>query len=252
MKFFLRYFFPITYFQATRLNRWAYVAYNGLIEWIPALALSLFYNNFNTNIVLVVVLSYLAFICIYEIGYITNDFFSEKFEKDPRGRSSQINISNFVIWSLIITRLLFFLLFSYLLGTLINPLWLTFHAMLLITFVLHNSLSSELRISTFFSLSSFRFFAPILISLNSQVLFILIPTILLNNSLYRTLVYGSNKNIFVIKNRESIRFKLIHYLNCLPLSVFLSVFFESFLPLGFCLYFILVWTLYSRFKESRS
>lgn len=250
MKIFLRYFLPVSYFQATRLNKWVYVAYNGLVEWIPALALALFYNDFAVSVAGKVLLSYLAFISLYEIGYITNDYFSEKFETDPRGRLEQINGNSSVIYGLIFVRVLFFAVFSYLLGHLTNPLWLTFYSMMLLTFLLHNTVSTELRIPSFFSLSSFRFFAPIIVLLDVKVLIILIPVILLNNSLYRTIVYSSNKGIFILKNRESIKFKLIFYFNCLPFNIFLSVFFKSFLPVGFCIYFILIWIVYSRIKQN--
>ena len=244
MKFFLRHFLPITYFQVTRLNRWALVGYNGLVEWIPALGLSYYYNDFRAGILWTVVLSYLAFICIYEIGYFTNDFYSERFEKGPRGRAEKLNVGQFVIWSLIIVRIAFFILFSYLLGVMDNRVWWAFHGALAVTFAMHNILPNELRIPTFFGLSTFRYFAPVILTLGAPVLIILIPTILLNNSLYRSTVYLGNKNIFAAENRHGLIFKMAFYLGCLPLSVFLSIFFGSYLPIMVCLYFIAIWLFY--------
>jgi len=251
MRLFFRYLFPLTYFQATRLNRWDLVAYNGLVEWIPALALSLYFQSATLITAGVVLASYLAFICVYEIGYITNDAFSEKFEESPRGRSGQLGSSKAVVWALVVTRLVFWILISFGLGVLDNPIWVAFHLALLSTFVLHNVLVNEHRVATFFCLSTFRYFAPMIVTVPPVVLTILIPAVLLNNSLYRTTVYVRNKTTG-LQDKPSIKSKLAFYLACVPTSIFLSVFFGSLLPLVVCVYFILIWLLYwltSRFSR---
>jgi len=251
MSFFLRHVLPITYFQATRLNRWELVGYNALVEWLPAFALSLFYNNFEFSIVPLVLLSYLAFISIYEIGYITNDFFSERFENDPRGRAEKLDTTSLIVFLLIGTRLLYFLVFSYILGALGNPLWWAFHGTLLLTFGLHNSIPSEMRIPTFFGLSTFRFLAPVILTLKLPLLAILLPTIMINNSLYRVTVYLRNKDSSKKQVGQNIKFKLVFYVGCLPFSILLSVIFGSILPIGVCLYFFLVWLFYWTISKRR-
>ena len=243
MKLFLRYFLPITYFQATRLNRWDLVAYNGLVEWVPAIALSLFFGSVALETVGTVVLSYLAFICVYEIGYITNDALSESFEDDPRGRSELFVTSSLSIWALVGARVVFWFLISFLLGALGNAVWIGFHSTLLITFILHNSVRNEHRTATFFGLSTYRYFAPMILTLSPAILTVLLPTILLNNSLYRTTVYVRNKTNG-IQSKPSVGSKLAFYAACMPLSIFLSVFFASIIPIVVCLYFVCIWLLY--------
>lgn len=243
MKLFFRYFFPISYFQSTRLNRWDLVAYNGLVEWLPALLLALFYNNFSLLTIGNVLLSYLAFICVYEIGYIVNDAYSERFEEDPRGRSERFDEIRWTIWALIGIRLLFWTLITYFLTGFSNIIWIIFHVSLLITFLLHNSVRNEYRTATFFGLSTFRYFAPMILVVPYSALTILFPAVLLNNSLYRTTVYVRNKNSGQTST-PSAKGKLTFYLACLPLSIFFSVFFLSPLPTMVCLYFMAVWIFY--------
>lgn len=244
MKFFLRHFLPITYFQATRLNRWALVGYNALVEWLPAIALSLYYNNFDLAVIRIVLLSYLGFICIYEIGYITNDFLSERFETDPRGRSKELSVTAAWVVALIGARVIFFFAITYFLGAIDNVLWWVFHGTLAATFAMHNLFPSAWRIPTFFGLSTYRYFAPIIIALSPAVLTILLPALVLNNSLYRTTVYLRNKNGDPSDESGGVGFKLAFYIACLPFSIFLAMYFGSPLPVVICGYFLLIWILF--------
>lgn len=244
MSFFFRYFLPITYFQDSRLNRWALVGYNGLVEWLPAFALSIAYSGLSVSTFTSVILNYLTFICIYEIGYITNDYYSERYESRPRGRLGSIisRVGNAEIIGVIIARLLVFGLIGYFVGGFSEIKWIAFNSMLAATFFLHNILPSKSRVSTFFSLSSFRFFAPMLLTVPNEVLYVLFPTVLLNNSLYRVTVYIRNKSSLGDEAGEAVSYKIWFYFGTIPFSVFLSIFFWSPLPIGLCLYFLLIWS----------
>jgi len=250
MTFFFRYFLPFSYFKSTRLFNLNYAAYHILLEGVPVLLLTLIYSNYSVNALSTALLSYLAFICIYEIGYITNDFYSEKFEEDPRGRSKDKNVALLIIWSLIIVKTIFFLLFSYLLGSLNNFIWWTFHIMLMMTFIFHNIRMKEYRLSTFFSLSVFRFMAPLVLCLPGEIFLFLSSVVMLNYSLFRVITYGVNKNLIEISNRDTTKFKFVYYINCLPLNVLLSVSYRSFLPIIFCLYYIFLWIICSKMRIS--
>ncbi len=240
MKFFLRHLFPISYFQATRLNRWALVGYNGLVEWIPALALALFYNDFQVSVIQVVLLSYLGFICIYEIGYITNDFLSERFEAEPRGRSSNFPDETIWIWLLVIARIAIFLIITAFLEVLDSSLWWGFHLGLAVTFGMHNAFPSAWRVPTFFALSTFRYLAPIILVIDPNVLVVLLPAVLINNSLYRTTVYVKNKSTSPV--HDGVGQKFAFYLASLPLSIVFAIQSRSILPLIVCVYYMVIWT----------
>ena len=244
MKTFLRFFFPATYFEATRVPSIALKIYNVLVEGVPALALSLYFNEPSIRVLLTVLLSYIAFISIYEIGYLTNDYYSETFEKAPRGRAARFGGRAVVVQALIVSRLLFFAICTYLLGTSGSVVWWTFHGTLLVTFILHNSLPSDQRTATFFALSAYRFLGAVIVALSPAILAVLLPAVLLNHSLYRTTVYLRSKNERADGGIASVSSKFAFYAGCLPFSILLSLFFGSYLPVALCVYFILVWVLY--------
>ena len=246
MRFFLRYCLPITYFRTSRLNRLQLVAYNGLVEWIPAFALSFYYAGISTTVFSTVVASYMAFISLYEIGYITNDFFSERAEANPRGRRQGLEetAGALQVWAIIFVRLIWFAIFTLFLGVHLDTRWIVFQTALAVTFTLHNLLPPEARVTTFFGLSTFRYFAPIILILPIEILTILLPTILLNNSLYRVTVYLRNKNNRMPDGPESVGLKFAFYVGALPLSGTLAFLLSSWLPLAVCTYFMLIWALF--------
>lgn len=243
MSLFLRFLLPATYFEATRVPTFALKVYNGLVEWLPALAFGLYFNEFRPGAVVIVLLSYAAFISVYEIGYLTNDLLSERFEDDPRGRAARFAGREWVVYALISARIFFFLLCTFLLGVTDSGLWWAFHASLLAVFAMHNTLPNEMRIATFFGLSAYRFLGPLVVALAPQTLAVLIPAVLLNHSLYRTTVYLRGK--FGTANvAESVPAKIGFYAGCLPLALLLSYLYGSWIPAGLCVYFGFVWVFY--------
>ncbi len=237
---------PMSYFIKTRLNRLAYVGYNGLVEWLPALLLGLWYSKGMSGaaVVLTLLASYAAFICIYEIGYICNDSFSELYESDPRGRLDDLALSKRAIVFLVAIRLAIFGIITSLLGVGSDPLWIGFYFCLIATFVLHNILPSNQRIGTFYALSTFRFYAPLILLLNQGELVFLLPIVLINNSLYRTKTYILNKSAAEIAEKETDRSKIIYFLTLLPLNCLVTFLEGSFLPLVANFYMLLVWAIY--------
>ena len=243
MSLFLRFFFPATYFEATRVRPTALKIYNGLVEWLPAIVLALYFNDFRPAVIVTVLLSYVAFIALYEIGYLTNDLHSERFEEAPRGRASRLNGMTTAVYALIAVRIVFFILCTFLLGVSSSAIWWVFHGSLLAVFLLHNTFSSEMRIATFFCLSAYRFFGPLVIVLPVGALLVLVPAVLLNLSLYRTTVYIRSK--FENANvAESVSAKLGFYAGCLPFSFVLSYLYGSWIPSVLCIYYGCVWIFY--------
>lgn len=244
MTFLLRNLLPFTYFQFSRLNKWKYVVYHFILEWLPAIFLALYYNNFAPQVLTTLFLNYLAFICIYEIGYLTNDFFSEKFEDAPRGRMSNFSGGQTIIWILIIFRLCVFVFLTFFLNVQTNTFWWLFFGSMLATFIFHNLRLRDYRISSFFSLSVFRFIAPLILCLPPEIVKMLFGVIMLNYSLFRTITYIENKNIVELPQKNETNFKLFYFINCFPLGFVLSFYFDSFVPIIFCIYYMVMWLFY--------
>lgn len=241
MRFLLRNLLPFSYFQTTRLNSIRLAVYHLLLEWIPAALLALYFNPQEPGSLITLLLAYAAFISIYEIGYIVNDFFSERREAEPRGRLAEMDVKQWAIIALILFRVAVFAGLTFALGVQANVLWWVFYLGLAATFALHNSGKNDHRLSSFFGLSVFRFLAPLVIVVPLQGLMMLLPAVMLYYSLFRAITYGAAKGLVTIGTRETIQFKLIHYLNIVPLSVLFAVIFGSPIPVYFCSYYLLFW-----------
>lgn len=242
---FFRFIIPLSYFQFSRLNSWTYAGYHALLEWIPVIAVSFYYSSFDPKVFLVLGGSYIAFICIYEIGYLFNDFYSERFESDSRQRSKNVAITFPVLLGLGIVRLAIFVLLTYLLGGLNSYVWWTFFLMLAVTFLLHNVRPKESRTSTFFCLATFRFCAPLLLCVSQPVFLVVLLATMLNYSLFRLMTYGKSKGLFIEFDKAVKNFQSTFFVNCVPLNIFIAVFTGSFLPIVAGVYYLLIWTGYN-------
>lgn len=251
MSFLLRNVLPFTYFQFSRLNNVKHLVYHFLLEWLPAPIIALYYNNFDTSVLVTFFITYLAFISIYEIGYLTNDFFSEKFESTPRGRMADLSVSQTTVYILIFVRLIAFVFFTFILNAQNNGYWWIFFAMMLLTFTIHNIRIKSFRISSFFSLSFFRFTAPLILVLPLNILNMLFPVVMLYYSLFRTIAYIENRNGNSAPNKSETSLKIIYFINAFPLGIVLAISYNSFLPIIFCLYYICIWFFYGTVLKMR-
>lgn len=236
--------FPFTYSLTSRFDRWSYVIYHCLLEWIPAIVLAGYYVGLTPGTALAVFLNYLAFISLYEIGYLTNDFLSEKVEADPRGRAKKYEITSLSLSLLIAVRLAAYIAISYYLGNLSQLLNWIFFAALTIIFALHNTFDPSRRLATFVGLSVLRFVGPIYLLLPLDVLRIVLPAVLLNYSFLRMITYGGNKGLIMIEQRKAPTFKLSHYAALIPLNLFMAAIYDSLLPLIFGCGYMLMWGIY--------
>ncbi|MBX3243613.1 MAG: hypothetical protein KF685_03985 [Acidobacteria bacterium] len=240
---FFKYFLPFTYFAASRVKGLQIFVYHVVIEWLPAVMIVAYFSGLSADTAVRLGLYYLAFISIYEIGYLTNDFIAEKKEHDPRGRSKEVSLNNAGLLALIASRIAFFLLITWALELFNDTLWWAFYVSLSVSFFFHNYLANQYRLPTFTVLSIFRFFAPFVFLIQKDALLILLPVVIFNYSLFRLLSYGASKGLVTLKNREAAKFKMLYYASILPLSVFITILFSSPLPVAATLYYLAAWLL---------
>ncbi len=106
-------------------------------------------------------LTYTAFISIYELGYMANDLHAAKNESDGRRRGPQAAARLWVAaW--VLFRALTFVVVTFVLGQLLQVAWWMFFIALAGVFFVHNCLDDrEMKTGTFAWLAWFRFMAPI-------------------------------------------------------------------------------------------
>lgn len=242
----LLFILPMSYFIKTRLNTLKLFVFHSYYEWIPAFLFLLYKIGDISTTIENFFLSYIAFICIYELGYIYNDFESIKNESSPRLRfrgADKIDSITIGIWVTI--RIIIFLLITYHFNLYLSLKWILFYIVLFVSFLAHNLLKSkELKYVTFINLSFFRFLSPIFIFLDNNFLKEIIPLVLIYYSLYRGIGYLDSKSLLQSNNRKTKSFKLGFYIFLLPISLFLSSVFSNFIPLIMNLYFGFFWFFY--------
>jgi hypothetical protein len=238
----LFFFIPFGYFLKTRLNTRSALLFHGYAEYLLGV-LMLIYAGWEPMMAVVnFILAYLAFISVYEIGYIVNDFISVKFEHKPRKRLGDLELPTTTVYIGIAIRIIVFLVLTWWLHQLVSSLWWTYYLTLSFVFFLHNILKrKEYKIFTFISLAVLRFYAPIFLFLDTAFLVTTISGVLLFYVFFRTITYIDSKGLLMIPSRTSFGFKTNYYLILLPISFLISLLSNQFFTLWLNLYYLLFW-----------
>lgn len=247
------FFFPFAYFVGTRLNTIKNMVFHAYFEWGAAFLVLIFFQEMPLfESVKAFAIGYLAFISVYEIGYITNDVISARYEDSPRNRlGDEVSTVMPLLW--ILVRLGVFLCITFWQGYEQSPLWWGFYAALAISFLLHNTLRNvDFRLISFLNLSVFRFFGPFFIFIAPTVAQMIFPVVLLHYSFYRSLIYMDSKDLLKVPSRKSPLFNFSYFLITLLITLFFAGLSVSWKPLYLSLYFLIFTLCYylfgSRFK----
>lgn len=215
MNFF--YLFPFSYFYQTRLKEGA-ISFHILFEWLAALWLVAWIGDGATipQDVLALFLSYIAFISVYELGYMTNDLYASKYEKNGRRRGPQ-GASYLWVSLWVASRLLTFFSCTALMNLFFDASWWLFFAALVAVFTLHNFLDDrEMKTATFSWLAWFRFMAPVIFVISiDQIMGVGLAAVFGYVS-YRKLGYMDSKGLLFMPGRKRMSFRLFFFL--IPLA----------------------------------
>ena len=204
---------PFLYVFYSRLKDRSTILFFLINEWIPWITITTLFSKYNINIsFFFLIISYLSFISIYEIGYIINDYYSSQFEDKGRLRKIiKVNNITFSYW--IFIRLLTFILFSIFLPFGDSQEWYLFYFILAIFFLFHNFIrNKELKIISFFWLAFLRFSAPVIFLLRSDSIISLALVASLIYIPFRFLSYLNSKGFLLMKNRNSPDFISLYFI----------------------------------------
>ena len=218
----LLYLFPFSYFHATRL-RGGSIAFHALFEWLAAALLVTILGALPPFQALGhALLVYIAFISLYEIGYLANDLFGAQRESDGRHRGPQgAGVGWISIW--IVVRAVAFVGLTLVLGQQGSAAWWGFFLALATVFALHNLLDDrELKVGTFLWLSWFRFMAPVIFVLDDKYRMGVAFAAAIAYAAFRQLGYLDSKGLLNMPGRQRMRFRLVFFL--MPLAGVLAVF----------------------------
>lgn len=192
------------------------------VDLVPSLlTCALFAQGPVISNILLALVFYVAFISVYEIGYIVNDYVSVGWEASPRKRGPK-PAGPWLLSAWILSRILTFFVAAHFLPALDQLFW-GFYLCLIVVFAAHNFLKRlELKFCTFYWLSISRFVAPtfFLLSPSDRPSLLLAATVLY--STIRSLSYLDSKGMLSMPGRKSSSFRLAYYTAPLPLVVALG------------------------------
>ena len=193
---------PFTYFWSTRL-RSSSIGFHVLFEWLAAAVLVVQLSPepwllfFSQSL-----LAYLAFISVYEVGYLSNDLIAASGEAGGRMRAPQgTGCGWFTAW--VVTRVLAFIAVTHVLHQLGSWTWWAFFCALAVVFAMHNRITdSEIKAGTFLWLSWFRFMAPIMFVIPSRYLLGVAFACAMSYSAFRQFGYLDSKGLLLMPGRK--------------------------------------------------
>lgn len=239
----LRFLFPFSYFLQSRLKGKKDILFHFWYEWLICVVLLAFIRDWNwLPAIRQFLLGYIAFISIYELGYFANDIYAVRYEENPRLRIKNFNPSNTTITIWVLFRLAVFASVCHYLQLWDNVAWWVYYAALAIVYYLHNTLKNkQLKVTTFFQLAFFRFFAPVFIFFTTDNWLVVLVPVIVNYVLYRTITYMDSKNLLKMPDRPLLSFKISYYLLFLPVMIFYAIMCNSLMPVIIHVYYLFFW-----------
>ncbi|MCR6722497.1 MAG: hypothetical protein NVV59_19890 [Chitinophagaceae bacterium] len=237
---------PFTYFFTSRVKKPSGLMFTAVNEWVISVGILYYFLGDLTTSIRDFAIGYISFITVYEIGYLFNDFYSIRYDANPRKRMGDKPISNlwFSVW--VLARVLIAISIFIFLKWYNQPEIITVYAVLAIAFFLHNYLKSDqLKLMTFLNLATLRFFIPLVPFLNAAQLNLLLPAILVTHILYRFISYANSKSLVNIPDREKPSFRISFFALALLLGIAFWQMSGHPMPLFICGYYLVAWILFS-------
>ncbi|MBA83432.1 hypothetical protein ACSSNL_00535 [Thalassobius sp. S69A] len=153
---------PFLYAYFSRMKGLRGFGFNALTLWAPGLILTAGLTEASLGLILTLYFTgYLAFISVYELGYLMNDTWGLRHDSTPR-RRIQVDYPKPFYPAFVLVRLGTVLTMGYVLGLLGMPAFWGVLALLGAAILAHNLLTrEEFKMMTFFQMSLLRFSTPV-------------------------------------------------------------------------------------------
>ncbi len=240
---------PFGYAVASRYHWPRDFMVNALTAWVPGVILVAQLGDLSAGVAIAsYLLGYVAFICIYELGYLANDTIGLRHDPTPRRRVDFSPSPGFLA-GFVAIRLGTFLVVSMALGVATSGLYWAAITALVTTLVAHNTLRAvELKFYTFLQLSLLRFALPVvpvlIVKGGMEAILTTFATALLLFTLPRFLTYLDAKGRLSLPERKARSYHLKAHLAVSPLIALLSVLSHEAAPMICLIWGVLVQTAY--------
>lgn len=209
----IAYLIPFIYFSSTRIVDRRSLMICVVFEWCAQVMLVLAFGSGGYAERFVEAFAcYVAFISLYEIGYLINDLVASKKEQSPNARGPQ-GVMTLWLAAWIATRLAAFVCITIVLGRLSDPNWWLFFGGMAIVYFMHNELGNpQLRFVTFVWLAWFRFLAPVFFVIDPGQRSSAALGAMSLHVIFRALSYLSSKKMLLMPARTTSEFRALYFL----------------------------------------
>lgn len=221
-------FLPFGYQAITRLNGWRDFAYLVASSWIPAAWIAARTSDLPAcETLLGFVAGYLAFISIYELGYLANDAWDARRHADGRHRipfpAAPLPLALFTF-----IRLASWMAIGISFGWAADPVWLAGFAALVAGIAIHNLLRSPaLRLASFAQLAVLRFLLPVAAMMTAAGWTASLLCAVLTYLPLRFLSYADSKGLLAMQERRRPWFAASYIAVGMPLFAFAAWVFDA-------------------------
>lgn len=243
---------PFGYFAVTRVTSLRDFAYLVATSWLPAIWLLFRLSGLDMiQSVLTFVIGYMAFISIYELGYLVNDAWDSKRSGEGRPRKG-FHLGSAYVLAFVILRIGLWAAIGVLTGWMSSLQWLAGFAVLVVAIAQHNLVGrKEFRLASFYELAVLRFTLPVLAALPAAALAPVLLVALIPYSFPRFLAYMESKDILRLEKRREARFGLLLHLSFLPLMLLFAYLLDRQVLVELQLYFVFIHALWWVLSASR-
>lgn len=243
---------PFGYFAVTRITSLRDLAYLIATSWLPAIWLLFRLAGLDmTRSALTFVIGYVAFISVYELGYLVNDAWDSKRSDEGRPRKG-FRLGTVYILVFVAVRIGLWAAIGALTGWFNSLTWIAGFAALTIALAQHNLVGwKELRLATFYELAVLRFTLPILAVMPAADLGTLLIVALLPYSFPRLLAYMESKDMLRLEKRREAKFGFLLQLSFTPLMLLLAYLLDRQVLAELQLYFLAIHASWWALSESR-
>jgi hypothetical protein len=210
---------PFGYTSVTRLKSARDIVYLVLSSWLPATWYLFRSADISGGEALRdFALGYLAFIALYEIGYLANDYWDARNSEAGRLRVP-FTLGTAYASFFIAIRLAVWVAVAVATGWIADTIWLAAYGALVIVFAEHNLIAAPgMRSASFFQLAILRFALPVLAPTPTDGRLALFVVAVLFYAYLRFLSYLDSKDLLAVPERRLPTFSLAQIAMILPLS----------------------------------
>ena len=233
---------PFGYWLVTRANSPRDFLYLVATSWVPAWWLLVRLADVNVLAAgLDFAIGYIAFQCVYEVGYLVNDAWDTQVSAGARKRLPFTVTAPYVAAFLLI-RALVWIAIAWRLDWIANSQWIIGFAWLVLAFAEHNLLRSRaLRVASFVQLTILRFLLPIAAIVPPGRMATAATAALLFYVYLRTLSYMDSKDLLQMPERAAPDFSFRQTLVLVPAIAALAFLLREPVLIELLVYFLTIY-----------